>query len=337
MSESPLPRGVVTGLGPVVGTQSDEAARLVIGELSELPHIPELPARGPWAESVGRSAALLVDLPLELDVDRWRAAPGVGRDLARARSMLAQDLDAVEEHWAGYAGSAKLQVCGPLTLMASIELRSGDAFVADPVARDDLAASLVEGVISHIAELRRRVPEATWCVQLDEPRAQTVTRGEVARPSGWGTVPAVEIQDATTLLRRAVDAVHGVECGVVVNTCVLDPEWRVITGSDADGIIVDVGRTDRSAGGAARQLEEQLERWWAGGAGLWCAVDPGDGNGVGKLRELSSLVGAAPDAFADRVVLTPRCGAAVSAAAYAELRALNERFHQDLNPDLTTD
>ena len=50
----------------------------MFGELADLPHLPELPARGFGAEMVGRSAALLVDLPVEITSSGWRltAHPG---------------------------------------------------------------------------------------------------------------------------------------------------------------------------------------------------------------------------------------------------------------------
>ena len=47
------------------GTDPAEAVAVVLGELPDLPHLPELPARGPGADLTGRTAALLVDLPVE--------------------------------------------------------------------------------------------------------------------------------------------------------------------------------------------------------------------------------------------------------------------------------
>lgn len=59
--------GTATGIGSLPGTDIVEAVKYVFGELPALPHLPELPARGPGADMIGRSAAFLTDLPVELD------------------------------------------------------------------------------------------------------------------------------------------------------------------------------------------------------------------------------------------------------------------------------
>ena len=150
------------------GTSPAEAMRVVAGELPDFPHLPELPARGPGADLTGRTAALLVDIPVEVTPRGWRLAERPGRDLARARSMLSSDLDAMEEVLDGFRGSLKIQVCGPWTLAATLELtRTLNVAIADPGAVADLTASLAEGVAAHAAELAKRVPGARLVVQLD--------------------------------------------------------------------------------------------------------------------------------------------------------------------------
>ena len=62
----PWPAGAATGIGSLPGTDIAEAQRVVLGELPDLPHLPELPARGPGADLIGRTAGLLVELPVEL-------------------------------------------------------------------------------------------------------------------------------------------------------------------------------------------------------------------------------------------------------------------------------
>src|SRR5438552_3770851 len=62
----PWPPGSATGIGSLPGTDPVEAMRLVFGELPDLPHLAELPARGAGADLTGRTAALLIDLPVEL-------------------------------------------------------------------------------------------------------------------------------------------------------------------------------------------------------------------------------------------------------------------------------
>ena len=143
---------------------------MVLGELPNLPYLPELPARGPGADLVGRTLALLVDMPAETTARGWRLAERRGRDLGRASGLLEADLDAMEEAAAGYAGAFKIQLAGPWTLAATLELtRSIEPVLADPGAVADLTASLAEGVATHVNAVRSRLPGASVLVQLDEP------------------------------------------------------------------------------------------------------------------------------------------------------------------------
>ena len=125
------------------GTDPAEAMAVILGELPELPHLPELPARGPGADLIGRTAALLIDLPVQTTAQGWRLAGSPGRDLRRAASWLSADLDTMEEAAAGFTGTFKIQACGPWTLAASLELsRSIEPALADPGAVADLTGSL---------------------------------------------------------------------------------------------------------------------------------------------------------------------------------------------------
>src|ERR1700678_1637273 len=57
--------GTATGIGSMPGENPMEAARTVADELPDLPYLAELPDRGPGADVIGRTAALLVDIPVE--------------------------------------------------------------------------------------------------------------------------------------------------------------------------------------------------------------------------------------------------------------------------------
>ncbi len=104
----PLGARPATGLGSLPGTDPAEAARLVLGELPDLPFLPELPGRGAVADLTGRTCALLVDLPVDLQPGGWRLVERPGRDQRRAEDALARDLDALEEAAArGAAGAAQ--------------------------------------------------------------------------------------------------------------------------------------------------------------------------------------------------------------------------------------
>src|SRR3954447_3517315 len=84
----PISWGPASGVGSLPGSDPAEALRLVVGELPEVPHLPELPGRGPGADLIGRSAALLVDLAVDLTPAGWRLVPRPGLDLRRAKDLL---------------------------------------------------------------------------------------------------------------------------------------------------------------------------------------------------------------------------------------------------------
>lgn len=201
------PAGAATGIGSMPGTDPAEACRVVFGELPGFPFLPELPGRGPGADLAGRTAALLVDLPVQVTPRGWKLTDRPGRDASRAAGYWSQDLDALEEVADGYSGPLKLQVCGPWTLAASLELsRSVNPVLADPGAVADLTASLAEGVAAHAADVRKRVPAATLVVQLDEPSLPAVLAGRVPTASGFSVIAAVDRAVATQRLAAVLSA-----------------------------------------------------------------------------------------------------------------------------------
>ncbi len=167
------------------GTDPLETMRLIFDELPDLPFLAELPGRGPGADLTGRTAAMLVELPAETTPRGWRLAGRPGRDLRRAQSLLARDLDALEEVADGYAGVLKISACGPWTMAATIELaRSQEPVLADRGAVGDLTASLAEGVAGHVAEVAARVPGARLLLQLDEPPCPRCWPAQCRAPAG---------------------------------------------------------------------------------------------------------------------------------------------------------
>src|SRR5437763_1190570 len=144
------PPGTATGLGPFPGTDPLEAARIVFAELGDppgLPFLPELPARGVGADPVGRTAALLAGLHVEVGTGTWRFVTRPGRDEQRARTALTTDLDALEEAVQGYAGPAKLRLVGPWTLARAIEPANG----AEALAGVWIGATTFDGALLRAA------------------------------------------------------------------------------------------------------------------------------------------------------------------------------------------
>ena len=81
---------VATGIGSLPGEDVAEAVRVVLGELPDLPHLPELSGRGAVAGMVGRALAVLADLDADLQPAGWRLTGSTGSpglDQRRARSL----------------------------------------------------------------------------------------------------------------------------------------------------------------------------------------------------------------------------------------------------------
>ena len=214
------------------GTNPGEAMRIVAGELPGFPHLPELPDRGPGADLTGRTAALLVDIAVEVTPRGWRLAERPGRDLARARSMLSADLDVLEEVLDGFRGPVKVQLCGPWTLAATLELpRTMNVAIADPGAVADLTASLAEGAAAFVADVAKRLPGARLVVQFDEPALPAVAEGMVPTASGLSRIAAVE---AHTLQERLEQVLASTHAYTVVHCCAPSVPFGLIRAAGAD-------------------------------------------------------------------------------------------------------
>ncbi|GIJ19996.1 methionine synthase [Micromonospora lutea] len=308
----PWAAGAATGLGSLPGTDIAEAQRIVLGELPALPHLPELPARGPGADVIGRTGGLLVELPIELYAARWRVAPRPGRDLRRARDLMERDLDQLAEQAEEYAGPIKLQAAGPLTLAASIELPIGGRMLRDPGALRDLTGSLAEGLRGHVDAVRRRLPRASVLLQLDEPSLPAALTGRVPTESGLGAYRAVESGDARTLLGTVIEAV-GVP--TVVHCCAPEVPLELLRSTGAIGVALDLSLlTDLDP------LGEALDA----GFGLLAGAAPATPTGraptsadlADRVRTLWDRLGFPRRQLAEQVVVTPACGMAGADVAY---------------------
>lgn len=240
----PWTPGTATGLGPFPGVDPLEAARIVFTELPDLPFLPELPARGVGADPVGRTAALLADLHVEVGTGVWRFVARGGRDAQRAHVALTTDLDALEEVAGGYEGALKVRIVGPWTLAASIELPKGEKALADPGAVRDIAASLTEGLTRHLADIRKRISTLTrFVVQVDEPLLPAVAAGELATASGWGRLRSYERAVIEDGLRQVLEAAGADDlAGVWLGAAPVDSDLLQKAGAHfigLDGSVID--------------------------------------------------------------------------------------------------
>ena len=237
-----LPVGAATGVGSLPGTDPDEAARVVAGELPDLPHVPELPDRGAGADLVGRSAAQLDGLAVDLQPAGWRLLGPrgrAGRDVRRAASALSRDLDALEEALDGYAGPLKAQLCGPWTLAAALELPGGGPALGDAGAVRDVTGALAETAAAHVAALRRRVPGAHVLLQVDEPSLPAVLGGAVPTASGFSRVRPVAASAVREGIADVVDAVTRAGGLPVVHCCAARPPVRLLAATGARALSLD--------------------------------------------------------------------------------------------------
>jgi methionine synthase II (cobalamin-independent) len=317
----PWAAGAATGAGSFPGTDPVETFRVVFEELPDLPHLPELPARGPGADMIGRTAGLLIDLAVGLQPSGWRFADRPGGDTARSRGYLAQDLDTLEEQLDGYTGPVKIQVTGPWTLAGAVETRSGRRALADPGAVRDLTSSLAEGVAAHVADVRRRLPGATVLLQLDEAGLPGVLAGTVPTASGFSRLRAIEPPVAEAGLRRVIEATDAFP---IVHCCAPDVPYGMLRAAGAKALSIDASLIrDEDAIGEAVEA----------GTGFLMGVIPGTGTrppsperSLTRVRELWRRLGFRPAALAEAVVVTPVCGLAGATPAYgrAALRHCRE-------------
>ncbi|MEV5019503.1 methionine synthase [Streptomyces sp. NPDC053780] len=320
MSENSQSRfGPATGVGSLPGGDAREAVKTATGSFEDFPFLPELPARGPGADMIGRTAGMLVELYARVEPSGWRLGDRPGRDTKRARAWLGEDLDALEEFTQGYQGPLKVQAVGPWTLAAALELRGGEAVLSDAGACRDLAASLAEGLRLHLAEVRRRVPGARVVLQLDEPSLTAVLRGRVRTASGYRTHRAVDRQVVEATLRDVAGA-HGGD-PVVVHSCAPDVPFALLRRAGVAGVSFDFSLlTERD--------DEALGEAVEAGTRLFAGVVPGtDGplsdpaGSVMGVRTLWRRLGLRPELLAEAVTVTPSCGLAGASPAYAR-RAL---------------
>jgi methionine synthase II (cobalamin-independent) len=309
MAADGAPAGVATGIGSVSGDDIDGALALIFDELPELPYLPELPARGAGSDMIGRTATQLVDLPVDLQPAGWRLVDRPSFDQRRGQDRLAADLDAlVPVAGPAYDGRLKLQLAGPWTLAAALELPRGGPVLGDAGAVADLGQSFAETVREHLAAVAKRVPHATLVVQLDEPSLPAVMSGRVRTASGFGALRSPEPASVQEVLAAAIVAAGDVP--VVVHSCAAEVPLRLLADAGAAAVSVDLlsFSPDRDA------IGELIER----GVVLWAGVVPSTGPGVpptprsvaDPVRQLWHELGFEPELLPSRVTITPTCGLA---------------------------
>ncbi|NLE79837.1 MAG: methionine synthase [Rhodococcus sp.] len=303
--------GKVTGVGSWPGTNSLESARVILGELGELPHLVELPDRGLGADMIGRAAALLVDIPLDASTTGYRITRSRGAVTKRAADLLIQDLDALEEAWevAGFSGDQvlKVQSVGPLTLAAQVEFATGKRILTDRGAVRDFSESLGEGLSRHAAEVTRRTG-AQVVVQFDEPSLPAVLAGTLKGRTRLETVPAVPEPEALAILDSAIDATGH---PVMVHCCASDLPADLLRRSSAFAIGFDASQlTSSGLDGIGELIDSGKELV----LGLVPSLQPETVPGWRELAQpavtLIDRLGFPRTTLRTQVAVTPTCGLA---------------------------
>lgn len=307
-----LPGCAATGVGSLPGTDALGAAAAVMDTFPDLPYLPELPARGVGADAVGRSAGMLVDLPVELAAGRWQVAARPGIDLGTARAVLGDDLDALAVAAHGYTGLLKVSVLGPVSLAAALDRSRGEVAVSDPGLRHDLAASLADGVRAVLSRVVSRVPGAVPVLQVDEPSMPAVLAGALRTRSGWGGLAPLEPYEAQSLLAEVLAVAPG---PTVVHCCAPDVPVPLLVAAGASGLSFDldlVRDSDLDAYGHAIDA----------GASLVVGAVPTrramtGAQAADRVAAMWGRLGFSAGVMRERTIVSPACGMAAMTATQA--------------------
>lgn len=328
--------GVATGIGSWPGTDIANAVTTVIGELPDLPHVVELPARGLGADMIGRTGVLLVDIEIDAATSGYRVSRRPSTTSRRARDFLTEDLDVLEEQWelAGLRGSGravKVQAAGPLTMAADIELAFGHRALTDRGAVRDIAGSLAEGVAAHADEVARRLG-AEVVVQFDEPRIAAVLAGRLQGVTSLEQIAAVPAPEVADLLGSVVQRVNR---PVIVHTCSADVPFEVFGRSGVHGVSFDLSLLPTSRYDA---VGEYLESGGVAVLGVVPGTDPEKypawRESAAPAVELMDRLGFPRRYLAERVAVSPTCGLSGASLPWARhaltvLRDVRAAFTED--------
>jgi methionine synthase II (cobalamin-independent) len=306
---------VATGVGSMPGDDQvwfDRAVRVVLDELPDLPYLPEVPGRGQTATMTGRALAVMSDLGADLQPAGWRLTDAPGIDHRRARSLLGQDLDGLEEQAQEYDGDFKIQVAGPWTLAATVEKPRGDKVLSDVGARRELAQALAEGVRDHVRDVRRRLPKVDrLVVQVDEPALAAVLDGKVPTASGFGRHRVVHPPEASDTLGWVLAAIAEEGAEPWVHTCAPGAPLALLRGAGARGLSVDLSVLSAADHDV---LAEALEAGESVALGVVPALEPDsaptDVHVVESVLRWLDMLGLDPATIGSRLAISPTCGLA---------------------------
>lgn len=327
-----------TGNGSWPGDSPRQAAEVVVGELADaLAHIVELPARGVGADLIGRAGALLIDVAIDTVPRGYRIAARPGAVMRRAASLLAEDIDALEEAWekAGLRGSGrpvKVQAPGPVTLAAELELANGHRSITDHGAVRDLAASLAEGVAAHRGAVSRRL-DTSVVVQFDEPSLPAALAGQLTGVTALTPVDPIDEALASAALDTCVAAAGA---DVLLHSCARSLPWKYLQTGGFHAVSIDAKTAQHTAD--LDGIAEFIESGRTVMLGVVPAAVPAQRPSVEEIAAatvaLTDRLPFARSQLRDRIGITPACGLADATPEWARTaialaRRTAEAFAED--------
>ena len=267
------------GLGELPGASIIAAADIVAGETGDLRQLPILPARG--VDVVGLTTGILPGINVDAGPRSWVLSTRPQLRTRRIWDRVEADLDQCEQAWGTRIDAVKIQLAGPWTLSASIELSNGHRALTDTGALRDLTESLIAGIQEYSADVRARFDTEVY-VQLDEPLLAQVRDGSLPGTSQFDEIPSINDVDLGERLagvtERAevrylnqtgypplwkVAQVAGVEtCQVTLDTVRGSEQYDGMGHALAAGMRVGLGMTRAGDDRDPRHLAVDVARMW---------------------------------------------------------------------------
>ena len=200
---------LATGVGSMPGDDADGVPPRDPHDprrLPDLPHLAELPGRGPTSSMTGRGAGRGQRLAADLQPAGWRLTDASGIDHRPGPQPARPGPRRHGGADRGYTGAFKIQVAGPWTLAATVEKPRGDKVLSDHGARRELAQALAEGLRDHVAD----APSAAGRGPAGRLGRRAGARGRPGRqgPDGVGLGPAPHGAPARGLRHPGLGAVR---------------------------------------------------------------------------------------------------------------------------------
>lgn len=291
---------------PLRGTDMVETFTVIRGELGA-PHLSVLPVlgdRGPQAEPLARTSAMLDSLYADRQPHGWRITSVPGKDSRAARHVLHSDLNIMADvigHESNVdRGPVLTSIVGPITLAAGVHVHNGEKLQSDHGARRELLQSWCSGVAEFIGDMARNTEGRGVVVHLDESELQRVLDGTIPTASGYRTLRAIGRQEVRNAFTDAVAACRDAGAvEVAINTGRAEPRWARDIGADA-AVVVPPSSSVHEWEPLAALVET--------GQKLWFPVVPVTGRAA--IRDIVDVIarpwrdlGMAPDALLGSRVL----------------------------------